>query len=272
VALHVVVFKNKKNYYFAFFFWFEFISIEKIRDFNFTREMEGTTKRDANILITGTPGTGKTTLSELVASSTGLRHINVTDLVKEKSLHEGKDEEFDSYILDEDKVPHLSLNFAWLMDCRSHPLPPLHVQVCDELEDTMTSGGNVVDFHTCDFFPERWFDLVVVLRTDNSVLYPRLVSRYPTSACQLSLHLCYGRFLIRHLIGRSNARCRSYKDNKIQENIECEIMQVVLDEARESYKQEIVVELTNNTVEEMESNAARIQQWLASWRLNQQQQ
>ena len=64
--------------------------------------MEG--KRDANILITGTPGTGKTTLSELVASSTGLRHINVTDLVKEKSLHEGKDEEFDSYILDEDKV------------------------------------------------------------------------------------------------------------------------------------------------------------------------
>jgi broad-specificity NMP kinase len=64
--------------------------------------MEG--KRDANILITGTPGTGKTTLSELVASNTQLRHINVTDLVKEKSLHEGKNEEFDSYILDEDKV------------------------------------------------------------------------------------------------------------------------------------------------------------------------
>jgi adenylate kinase len=64
--------------------------------------------------------------------------------------------------------------------------------------------------------------------------------------------------------------CRSYKDNKIQENMECEIMQVVLDEARESYKKEIVVELTNNTVEEMESNASRIQQWLASWRSNQQ--
>jgi adenylate kinase len=53
--------------------------------------------------------------------------------------------------------------------------------------------------------------------------------------------------------------------------MECEIMQVVLDEARESYKEEIVVELTNNTVEEMESNAARIQQWLTSWRANQQQ-
>lgn len=41
----------------------------------------------------------------------------------------------------------------------------------------MAAGGNIVDFHTCDFFPERWFDLVVVLRTDNSILYPRLVSR-----------------------------------------------------------------------------------------------
>lgn len=135
--------------------------------------MEGT-KRDANILITGTPGTGKTTLSELVASSTGLRHINVTDLVKEKSLHEGKDEEFDSYILDEDKVSSSSSIDFGACDTKSHPIS----QVCDELEDTMTSGGNVVDFHTCDFFPERWFDLVVVLRADNSILYPRLVSRY----------------------------------------------------------------------------------------------
>ena len=28
--------------------------------------------------------------------------------------------------------------------------------VCDELEEQMAAGGNVVDFHTCDFFPERW--------------------------------------------------------------------------------------------------------------------
>jgi len=42
--------------------------------------------------------------------------------------------------------------------------------VCDELEEQMTSGGNVLDFHSCDFFPERWFDLVVILRTDTDVL------------------------------------------------------------------------------------------------------
>jgi Cdc6-like AAA superfamily ATPase len=57
-----------------------------------------------NILITGTPGTGKTTTSEMAAEATGLTHINVGDLVKAKALHEGLDKEYDSYILDEDKV------------------------------------------------------------------------------------------------------------------------------------------------------------------------
>eukprot|EP00955_Chlamydomonas_euryale_P055008 356004-Chlamydomonas_euryale.AAC.1 len=32
------------------------------------------------------------------------------------------------------------------------------------------------------------------------------------------------------------AACRGYADNKIRENVECEIMQVVMEEARESYK------------------------------------
>lgn len=52
------------------------------------------------------------------------------------------------------------------------------LQVCDELEDMMEEGGNIVDYHGCDFFPERWFDCVVVLQTDNSVLYDRLASRW----------------------------------------------------------------------------------------------
>lgn len=41
----------------------------------------------------------------------------------------------------------------------------------------MEQGGKIVDFHTCEVFPERWFDLVIVLRADNSVLYGRLEQR-----------------------------------------------------------------------------------------------
>lgn len=43
-------------------------------------------------------------------------------------------------------------------------------------------------------------------------------------------------------------------------------MQVVLETARESYAQEIVIELPSNTVEDMESNVDRVRQWLEAWK------
>jgi broad-specificity NMP kinase len=60
--------------------------------------------RRLNILITGTPGTGKTTTSELAAMATGLEHVNIGQLVKEKGLSDGWDEEFQAFYIDEDKV------------------------------------------------------------------------------------------------------------------------------------------------------------------------
>ncbi len=51
------------------------------------------------------------------------------------------------------------------------------LQVIDELEEQMGEGGNIVDYHGCEFFPERWFDIVFVLRTDNTALYQRLEHR-----------------------------------------------------------------------------------------------
>ena len=54
----------------------------------------------------------------------------------------------------------------------------LEIQVLDMMEDMLTEGGKIVDFHGCDFFPERWFDIVFVLRSDNTFLYDRLVKRW----------------------------------------------------------------------------------------------
>jgi len=50
--------------------------------------------------------------------------------------------------------------------------------VLDELEDQMSEGGNLLEYHSCEFFPERWIDAVFVLRTDNGILYDRLEKRY----------------------------------------------------------------------------------------------
>ena len=58
------------------------------------------------IVITGTPGTGKSTHAQILAqeSAVPLRHINVGDLVKEKNLYEEYDSEWQSHIVDEDRV------------------------------------------------------------------------------------------------------------------------------------------------------------------------
>ncbi|XP_077220745.1 P-loop containing nucleoside triphosphate hydrolases superfamily protein [Tasmannia lanceolata] len=163
-----------------------------------------------NVLVTGTPGTGKTTTCSLLADATQLRHINVGELVKDKSLHDGWDDEFDCHVINEDLV-------------------------CDELEDMMEEGGNIVDYHGCDFFPERWFDCVVVLQTDNSILYDRLASR-------------------------------GYMGPKLANNIECEIFQVLLEEAKASYPEDIVMALRSDSVDDISRNVATLIDWMKNWR------
>ena len=55
--------------------------------------------------------------------------------------------------------------------------------------------------------------------------------------------------------------------NKIQENNEAEIMQTVLEEARASYPAEIIVELTSESPDELDSNVDRMVQWVKNWRI-----
>ncbi len=50
--------------------------------------------------------------------------------------------------------------------------------------------------------------------------------------------------------------------------MECEIMQVVLETAHESYAPEIVIELQSNTTDDIESNAERVKMWLDAWKEN----
>lgn len=169
------------------------------------------TRTTPNIIITGTPGCGKTSHAEALVAQLGpaYTHYNVSVLAKDRGCLESYDATLDTHVVDEDKL-------------------------LDSLEDDLRRGGAVVDWHCCDIFPERLIDLVVVLKTDNSVLYDRLAKR-------------------------------GYKDNKIQENLDCEIMEVVWQDAAGAYIPEIVVPLQSNSVEDMDDNVERIQAWIDNW-------
>ena len=45
-------------------------------------------------------------------------------------------------------------------------------------------------------------------------------------------------------------------------------MQVILEEAREGYDENIVIELRSDTAEEIDSNVDRIAQWVIDWHAN----
>lgn len=59
---------------------------------------------------------------------------------------------------------------------------------------------------------------------------------------------------------------RGYTGKKLEDNIQCEIFQTILEEARNSYKLEIVHELPSNTPEELEDNLDKIVAWLQQWK------
>ena len=42
-------------------------------------------------------------------------------------------------------------------------------------------------------------------------------------------------------------------------------MQTILEEARDSYRKEIVIELQSNTTDELENNLERIEAWIQQW-------
>ena len=57
-----------------------------------------------NVLITGTPGTGKSITASEVAERVSFNLMDVGEIAKAGNLYEGWDEKFECHILDEDKV------------------------------------------------------------------------------------------------------------------------------------------------------------------------
>ncbi len=108
------------------------------------------------ILVTGTPGVGKTELARRLAKEIGSDYLTLSEIVKKERLHKGFDKSTRSYIMDERRV-HNRLKYYFTMHADKEI---------------------VIDTHSVgSFLPVRRGMIALVLRLDPLVLYKRLRAR-----------------------------------------------------------------------------------------------
>ncbi len=158
------------------------------------------------IVITGTPGTGKTTVSEKISKILNLKLINIAEFVKEKKLLIGYDKEMQSFIVDIEKARK-------------------YLEKITDDESTLF----IIEGHVIDIIPAKRVRLCIVLRLNPRILGKRLYNR-------------------------------GYPKEKIMNNLESEVLDVLLIEALQRFGEEKVFEIdtSNLSIEEVVSRVLKI--------------
>lgn len=137
------------------------------------------------ILITGTPGVGKTTVSKILAEKLDARIIHINELVNKKHIYTGIDEEKGYKIVD---------------------LDVLFKEVNLIIQENSDCEYIVIEGHLSHLFEKS--DIVIVLRANPHVLRDRMMSK-------------------------------GWKEAKIRENIEAEIIDLCSYESFEIHENKV---------------------------------
>ena len=102
-------------------------------------------------------------------------------------------------------------------------------------EKSPSPSGLIIDYHSAGIVPDSdAIHGVFVVRCSNDKLYDRFQQR-------------------------------QYSTKKIEQNIQSEIFQICLDEARETFDETIVHELSNETEEDFQKNVTNLSNWIEQW-------
>lgn len=140
------------------------------------------------IIVTGTPGTGKTTVAEKLARKLGYQYADVNRMISEEKLSSGYDRHKKCKIVDEKKLVKA------LARKINH-----------------SDAGLVIDSHLAHHLPTSAAEACIVTKCNLKLLKKRL-------------------------------KRRKYSEQKIRENLDCEIFDVCLNEAKEAGHHVIIVE------------------------------
>jgi len=105
------------------------------------------------IIVTGTPGTGKTSLAKALAKKLKIPYLDVNKVIEEYKLREEYDRKRQSYIVDEKKLSKILVKISkGRKDC-------------------------IIDSHLSHFMPKKHVDICIVTKTDLKILKKRLEKR-----------------------------------------------------------------------------------------------
>ncbi|MDO8740160.1 MAG: AAA family ATPase [Candidatus Woesearchaeota archaeon] len=103
------------------------------------------------IIVTGTPGTGKTTLAKKLSKRSGYNYIDVSKIIKGNKLEEGYDKKRKCRIVDIKK-----LNMVLIRLIQNSKKPP------------------IIDSHLSHYLPKKYVDLCIITKCDLKTLEKRL--------------------------------------------------------------------------------------------------
>lgn len=103
------------------------------------------------IIITGTPGTGKTVLAKKLANLLNFTYIDVNQIIKSNKLKSNYDKKRSTYIINTNKLNRILISLV-----------------------KNTNKSLIIDSHLSHYLPSKLVDLCIVTKCDLKVLIKRL--------------------------------------------------------------------------------------------------
>ena len=188
------------------------------------------------IAVTGTPGTGKTSLSKKLAKRMGFYYMDVNRIISKHKLAEGYDKKRKTKVVDVKKLNkklieiiiffknHKFIERALMSRARStRTLTNLNIKKIilnkksnkNSLKNIKKYNGILIDSHLSHYLPRKYIDFCIVAKCD-----------------------------IKELNGR--LKKKKFDKRKINENLQAEIFDICYNEALERKHKIIVVDTTKS--------------------------
>lgn len=122
------------------------------------------------IAVSGSVGTGKTTLSKRLAKELGYDYVDVSDIIKKHKLNEGYDR----------------AKKCWIVDVKK-----LNRVLGEKIKEAKKNKvGLVIDSHMSHYLPKKYVDLVIITKCSLKTLANRLKKKkYSKSKIKANLEV-----------------------------------------------------------------------------------